>query len=283
MAGSFARSLELARASWSVVRADKELLLLPVMSVAALVVIVGSLVVPVAVLGGFASGAVSGDPGTGAMLGALLFYVVAYFITLFFNTALVGAAMLRMDGANPRLSDGLRIAWQRAGRIFGYACIAATVGLLLRSLEERVGWIGQIALKLIGVGWTLATFLVVPVIVTRDVGAIEAVKESAGLLRRTWGENLIGNVGLGLVFGLAYAGIAIVAVFVLLAAIQSGNAVFIGLVAALGLLAFFMLAALHATLQGVYSAALYRYATEQATPLSGFGPELLEHAFGPKK
>jgi hypothetical protein len=283
MAGRFARSLELARASWSVVRADKELLLLPVMSVAALIVIVGSLAVPVAVLGGFASGAVAGDPGTGAMLGALLFYVVAYFITLFFNTALVGAAMLRMDGANPRLGDGLRIAWQRAGRIFGYACIAATVGLLLRSLEERVGWIGQIALKLIGVGWTLATFLVVPVIVTRDVGAIEAVKESASLLRRTWGENLIGNVGLGLVFGLAYAGIAIVAVFLLLAAVQSGNAVFIGLVVALGLLAFFTLAALHSTLQGVYSAALYRYATEQATPLPGFGPDLLEHAFGPKK
>jgi hypothetical protein len=283
MAGRFARSFELAKASWSVVKADKELLLLPVMSVAALIVILGSLAVPVAVLGGFTSGAASGDPSTGTMLGALLFYIVAYFITLYFNTALVGAAMMRMDGQNPRLSDGLRIAWQRAGRIFGYACIAATVGLLLRSLEERVGWLGRIVIRLIGVGWTLATFLVVPVIVTRDVGAIEAVKESADLLRRTWGGNLIGNVGLGLVFGLAYVSLTIVAVFVLLAAVQSGNAVFIGLVIALGVLAFFTLAALHATMQGVYSAALYRYATEHATPLPGFGPELLENAFGPKK
>ena len=58
--------------------------------------------------------------------------------------------------------------------------------------------------KLIGVAWTLATFLVVPVLVTRDVGPIDAVKESAGLLRETWGENLIGNVGLGLVFAVAY-------------------------------------------------------------------------------
>jgi len=247
------------------------------------VLILGSLAVPFAALGGFQPDAASGDPGTGSMLGAFLFYVVAYFITLFFNTALVGAAMMRMDGQDPRLSDGLSIAWQRAGRIFGYACIAATVGLLLRSLEARVGWIGQIVLKLIGVGWTLATFLVVPVIVTRDVGAIEAVKESADLLRRTWGENLIGNVGLGLVFGLAYVSLTIVAVFVLMAAFQSGNAVFIGLVIALGVLAFFTLAALHATMQGVYSAALYRYATERTTPLPGFGPDLLEHAFGPKK
>jgi len=283
MAGRFARSLELAKASWSVVKADKELLLLPVMSVAALVLIVGSLAVPVAVLGGLTSGATPGEPGTGAMLGALLFYIVTYFITLFFNTALVGAAMMRLDGQDPRLSDGLRIAWQRAGRIFGYACIAATVGLLLRSLEERVGWIGQIAIKLIGVGWALATFLVVPVIVTRDVGPIEAVKESAGLLRHTWGENLIGNVGLGAVFGLAYVGLAIVAVFVLMAAAQSGFSAAVVAAITLGLIAFFALAALHATMQGVFSAALYRYATEHTAPLPGLGPELLEHAFGPKK
>ena len=281
MAGRFARSLELAKASWSVVKADKELLLLPVMSVAALVLIVGSFVVPFAALGGFRAAA--DESGTGAMLGGLVFYVIAYFITLFFNTALVGAAMMRMDGGNPRLADGLRIAWSRAGRIFGYACIAATVGLLLRWLEDRVGWVGQLVLKLIGVGWTLATFLVVPVLVTRDIGPVEAVKESAGLLRRTWGENLIGNVGLGFAFGVAYVVIAIVGVFAVALVAQSGSTALVAVVVLLGLLLFFALAALQATLQGVYSAALYRYATEHTMPLPGFGPELLEHAFATKK
>jgi hypothetical protein len=235
------------------------------------------------VIGGFTSGADPGGPGAGATLAGFLFYVVAYFITLFFNTALVGAAMMRMDGGNPSLGDGLRMARERAGRIFGYAIIAATVGMLLRALEDRVGWLGQIAVKLIGVGWTLTTFLVVPVLVTRDVGPVQAVKESAELLRRTWGENLIGNVGLGAVFGLAYVGLALAAFFVLIAAAQTGVAAIIGIVVAVGVIAFFMLAALHATMQGVYSAALYRYATEHSTPLPGFGPDLLENAFAPKK
>ena len=217
------------------------------------------------------------------MLVAFVFYVVSYFITLFFSTALVGAAMIRMDGGNPTLSDGLRIAWQRKGRIFGYACIAATVGLLLRMIEERVGWIGRIVVKLIGVGWTLATFLVVPIIVTRDVGPVGAVKESADLLQRTWGENLIGNVGLGLAFALAYIGLAIVAVLGVVLAGQTGNAIVISTVILFGLLAFFTLAALHATMQGVYSAALYRFATDHATPLPGFGPGLLENAFAAKQ
>jgi hypothetical protein len=283
MSGRFARSLDLAKASWAVVRADKELLLLPVLSVAALVLIIGSLAVPVAVIGGFTSATATGEPGAAQMLLALLFYVMTYFITLFFNTALVGAAMIRMDGGNPTLGDALCVARQRAGRILGYACIAASVGLLLRALEDRVGWVGQIVVKLIGVTWVLATFLVVPVLVTRDVGPVEAVKQSADLLRRTWGENLIGNIGLGLVFGVAYFALAIVAVLAIVLVSQSGSALLIGSVVLLGVASFFVLSALHATMQGVYSAALYRYATAHEAPLPGFGPELLEHAFGPKQ
>jgi hypothetical protein len=282
MAGRFSRSLELAKASWSVVRADKELLLLPVLSVISLMVIVGSLVVPFAALGGFRPGAGTVDPSTGSALVALVFYVVAYFITLFFNTALVGAAMIRMDGGNPSLGDGLRIAWERKGRIFGYACIAATVGLLLRSLEEKVGWVGRLVVKLIGVGWALATFLVVPVLVTRDLGPVQAVKESADLLKRSWGENLIGNVGLGLVFALAYVGLGILAVAALMLSVQSGRPLLITAVILFSVVTFLVVSALHATLQGVYSAALYRYATDHAAPLPGLGPELLESAFAPK-
>lgn len=282
MAGRFSRSLELARASWSVVRADKELLLLPVMSVISLIVIVGSFVVPFAALGGFRPGVGTVDPGTGSTLVALVFYVIAYFITLFFNTALVGAAMTRMDGGNPSLGDGLRIAWERRGRIFGYACIAATVGLLLRSLEARVGWVGRLVVKLIGVGWALATFLVVPVLVTRDLGPVDAVKESADLLQRSWGENLIGNVGLGLVFAVAYVGLALVAVLAFALAAQSGRPLLITAVVLLGIVAVLAVSTLHATMQGVYSAALYRYATDHSTPLPGLGPELLESAFAPK-
>jgi Family of unknown function (DUF6159) len=282
MAGRFSRSLELARASWSVVRADKELLLLPVMSVTALVVILGSVVAPFAALGGFQPGDGTGEPGTAPMLVALVFYVLVYFITLFFNTALVGAAMIRMDGGNPSLGDGLRIAWERKGRIFGYACIAATVGLLLRSLEERVGWVGRLVVKLIGVGWALATFLVVPVLVTRELGPVEAVKESADLLKRSWGENLIGNVGLSLVFAAAYLGFVILAVLASMLAAQFGRALLVTAIL-LAVVGFLALAALHATMQGVYSAALYRYATDHTTPLPGFGPELLESAFAAKR
>jgi len=277
MSGRFSRSLELAKASFAVVRADKELMLLPVMSVFALIVIVLSLAVPVAVLGGFSTEAAQSEPL--AMLGALIFYVVTYFVALFFNAALVGAAMIRMDGGNPTLGDGLRIAWARKGRILGYALIAATVGLLLRAIEERVGWLGSLVVKLIGVAWAVATFLVVPVLVTRDVGPLGAVKESAELLRSTWGENLIGNFGLGLVFMLVYfawIGLGIAAV---LFASKTGYVTLIAAVVLVGVVGLLAISALQATMQGVYAAALYRHATRPDAPVPGFPPELMANAF----
>ena len=282
MAGRLSRSLDLAKASWSVVKADKELMWLPVLSVCALLLILGSIAVPVAVLGGFDPDVARAEGNPDSWLGLFAFYVVAYFIALFFNTALVAAAMVRLDGGNPTLADGLRIAWSRAGRILGYACIAATVGLFLRMLEERVGWVGRIVVKLIGVGWALATFLVVPVLATRDVGPIDAVKESATLLRETWGENLIGTFGLGLVFSVAYIVLMIVFLLVVFLAAQAQQPAVIAAVVILGIVAVLVLAALQATMQGVYSAALYRYATRSTNPVPGFGFELLQQAFKPK-
>jgi Family of unknown function (DUF6159) len=280
MAGRFGRSLALARASWSVVRADKELLWLPVLSVLALMLLVGSFVAPAVALGAF--DAATGDPPAGFALVAFVFYVLAYFVAIFFNTALVGAAMIRMDGGNPTLRDGLAIARSRVGRIFGYAVIAATVGLLLQALEQRVGWVGRFVIKLIGVTWTLATYLVVPVLVARDVGPIDAVKESAALLRKTWGENLIGTVGLGLAFVAAYVVVLLAGAGLILLAINAGLQFMILVTALLVIVALVVLSALQATMQGVYAAALYRHATEPGRPLAGFTPEIMAVAFKPK-
>jgi Family of unknown function (DUF6159) len=282
MAGRFARSLALVKASWSVVQADKELLWLPVFSVLALLLLLGSFVAPAVALGAFGPAGAAGEPNTAFALGAFVFYVLAYFVAIFFNTALVGAALIRMDGGNPTLRDGLAIAWSRVGRIFGYAVIAATVGLVLRAIEERVGWIGQLVIKLVGVAWTLATFLVVPVLVVRDVGPIDAVKESAALLRETWGENLIGTVGLGLAFAAAYIVVLAAGGGLVLLAANAGLPVMVILTLVLAVVALVVLSALQATMQGVYAAALYRHATEPGRPLAGFTPDLMAVAFKPK-
>ena len=278
MAGKFARSWELVKASMAVLRSDKELLVFPLVSSIATLLVAATFFVPMFTSGMFenADRHVSMSPLYYLLLFA--FYVVQYVVIFFFNSALVGAAMIRLDGGDPTVADGFRIARSKILPILGYAVIAATVGMVLRSLEQRAGFIGRIVIGLIGVAWTLATFMVVPVLVTRDVGPMDAIKESALLLKSTWGENLIGNGGVGIVFGLLM--FAVIAVGVTLAIISGANNM-LPLAAVIGcatILAVLGLALVQAALAGIYSAALYRYATDGKAP-SGFDAQALQQAF----
>jgi len=274
----FSRSWGLIKASAGVLAKDKELLVFPLLSAGCTLIVAAAFVLPA-----FGMGALDGLGEGGGMTPtvyvlAFLFYLVQYFVIFFFNSALVGAAMIRLEGGDPTLSDGLRIASSKALPILGYAAIAATVGLILRAIQERAGFLGRLVAGFLGVAWTLASFLVVPVLVARNVGPIEAVKESAVLLKKTWGENLIGQGGVGLVFGLIFLGLIIVGGGAIIAAATTGSGMLIGLVVAIVIIALLLAGLVQAALSGIYSAALYRYAVG-AGDSQGFDAQLLGQAF----
>jgi hypothetical protein len=276
--GRFARSWALAKASLDVLKSDTELLVFPLVSAVAVVLVAASFVLPAFGLGLFEHA--DGDRGMPVAFVAWMFafYLAQYFVMFFFNAALVGAAMMRLDGGDPTVRDGLRIAAGKWLPILGYAAIAATVGMLLRAIEQRAGFIGRIVASLVGVAWTLATFLTVPLLVARDVGPLDAVRESASLLKRTWGENLIGKGGIGLAVGLLMFAVLVVGGIVAVAAASQGWMALMVADLVLAGLAVLGLALVQAALSGIYSAALYRYATEGNAP-AGFDGVLLRDAF----
>ncbi|MGO1072378.1 DUF6159 family protein [Lysobacter sp. CA199] len=255
------RSWELAKASASVLNSDRELLVFPVVSAICVLVVLATFLVPAIAFDLFAGGY-----SVGSLLFAFAFYFCQYFAIIFCNCALVSAAMIRLEGGNPSVADGFNAARARIGAIAGYAAIAATVGMLLNALKGRDNnFIVRLIGGALGAAWTMATFLVVPVLVAEDVGPMDAIKRSTAMFKRTWGESAAGMIGIGLAcfvamlalgaagFGLAY----------LLGFVSSALAVLIGAVTVLALLA---LAVYQSALGGVYSAALYRYAVDGEVP-----------------
>jgi hypothetical protein len=276
--GKFARSWALAKASMSVLRSDKELLVFPLLSVLAVMLVAATFLLPLFGLG-VLDGAQRGDSVPSLFyLWGFAFYFVQYFVVFFFTTALVGAAMQRLDGGDPSVGSGLRIAAGKWVSILGYAAIAATVGMILRGIEQRAGIVGKIVAGFIGVAWTLATFLTVPVLVAQDIGPVAAVKESATLLKRTWGEGLIGNGGIGLVGGLAAVAVMLVGLALTGFLVKAGLGGAAIAVIALSVLAVVCIGLVQSALGGIYSAALYRYATAGDAP-AGFDGVLLRDAF----
>ncbi len=280
----FSRSWTLIKASASVLRQDKELLVFPLLSAIATLLVVATFMLPLFGMGVLEQlGHDSEQPlPVAAYLLGFLFYLAQYTVIFFFNTALVGAAMIRLRGGDPTVSDGLRIAMGKLPAIFGYALIAATVGMILRAVQERAGWLGRWVAGLLGAAWTVASFLVVPVLVSRDIGAIDAVKESASLLRKTWGENVIGQGGIGLVFGLITFAVVLIGVALIVAATMSQSVVLIGGAVALVVTTVLGLALIQTALSGIYSAALYRHASGEGGS-DGFDNVLLSQAFAVKR
>jgi len=279
MAGSFSNSWALVKSSANVLKMDKELMVFPLMSGIATLLVTASFVAPV-VLGG-ATGVLTDDGPTylGYVLG-FLFYLVQYTVIFFFNSALVGAALIRLGGGDPTVSDGLSIAASRMGSILGYAAIAATVGMVLRAISERSGLVGRIVVGLVGMAWTLATYLAVPILVTEDVGPIDAVKESAALFKRTWGEQVVGNFGMGWAMGLVTLGWIAVSVGMGFVASQIAPAAILAVVG-IGVLGLVFISLVSSALKGIYTAALYRYASTGDT--GPFAPEMVGRAFRPKR
>jgi Family of unknown function (DUF6159) len=280
MFDKISRSWTLAGECWDILKEDPALLIFPLLSSLAILLLLASFAVPVwaayhPLQAALADGSTTHTARLLSYAGTYMFYVVCYSIVMFFNTALISVALKRLDGEPASVREGLQTALSNLPAILGYALIAATVGTILRAIEQRVGIIGRIVTAIIGAGWTLATAMTLPVLVVENVGPVEAISRSLDLLRRNWGENLIGNGGIGIaVIAIPLCGLAVLFMIFAISTKALGTIV----LAAIGLLVTVIgLSLVSATLHAIYTAALYRFATGNKD--GGIGQELLAGAF----
>ncbi|MGB0651603.1 MAG: DUF6159 family protein [Thermoplasmatota archaeon] len=271
------RSWGLFKTSLSVLKQDKELLWMPVLSVLA------SILTIMAIAGvGFALTPALFIDGAFDVIGAVLAlatYLLLAFVTLFFNAAVVAAANERLGGGDPTVKSALAAAWARKGRLFAWAAVIATVNLILQALRERAGFLGQIMAGIAGFAWNLATFFVVPTLLFTEKSLGDSVKGSAGLFKQTWGETVVGEAGIGFVSGLLGIAIGITGFIgtLALATVLGTIGLIVGIVTTV--VAILALAALSSVLAGIYKAALYRWATGGNT--GSFDQQTLASAFHP--
>jgi Family of unknown function (DUF6159) len=258
--GRFQMSWEIAKRSWAVLRADKTLAWFPVLSA------LGSLVV-IGVLGGLFAVAGIDDTSSGTSLQPIgwVLIVVAYLalamVQTYFLAGLVAGADQRLRGQDSSLRGALEIANSRLHRLLPWAVVTATVTMILQAIEERFGLIGTIVARLVGLAWQLVTFLVVPILVLEDLGVGDALKRSKDLFKKTWGENVLGQFGLGMVgFLLTLPGLLLIGIGV---AIGTAGLVVFG---AVGVIWLLVSAVIVSALSGIYRTALYHYAANGQVP-----------------
>ena len=273
-----ARTQVIMSAAWQILREDKTLLLLPIASSACLMLLTASFAVP-AILGVLTGASVSDEvaqAGSLSYVGMVLFYVVTYGVAIFFNAALAICVFRKLEGTQATILDGLREALSCFPQILGWAVVSATIGVILKAIERRSGFVGKMVARVLGLAWSVATFLVVPVLVAERKGPLEAIQESVQLVRRTWGEDVLAGLG----FGLLYFCWAIPGVFAFIvgAGIIASHPILAIAIMILAILYFPLLGLVLSTLSTIFDVVLYRYACA-GTITTGFDCDLLEASF----
>ena len=261
---SFGRTWKLVKVSFGIVKKDKEILLFPIISGVILIILLASIFGSL-----YVTDLIENAPVAGVSF--FVFYLFAYFMIVYANVAIVGCATIRLKGGDPTLKDGFRIANENLRAILAWAIISAIVGMIIRALKnvKSKGFpIGQIVGSIFGFAWTMITFFIIPVLIYEKNGVFTSMKRSGSLFRRSWGETFIGHFALSIIF-LLFGLAGLIPIFIGVS-IGGFTAFVVGLVIAISYWVF--IAVLGVAVNGIFVAALYRYATT-----GKLSPEFREH------
>ncbi|MBI1223757.1 MAG: hypothetical protein GC192_00855 [Bacteroidetes bacterium] len=261
---------EMGMTSLRIIQNNPKLLLFPVFSSLSLIMILGTFFGGVAVVSSLDFSGWLHDASWPQFLLLFGYYLVNYFIIVFFNVALVYSAKRIFEGHEVTLTEGLNFSYSRIGVILQWAVLAATVGMILRTIQREAGIIGKIVIVIIGMVWSITTYFVVPVLAFENLTPIAAVKRSGAIIKEKWGESISANVGFGIFTLLGYLAIGIVAFLVGYVLHPVAGIV-------LGFIAVLVLHTIVSAAQTVFLAAAYQHINNE--PYGDFSEGVLDAMF----
>jgi len=213
------------------------------------------------------SGLFSGDVGIAdvnlrgqGIIGLMCLYAIEC-VQIGAAVALSFAAMEALGGRAWSVEQAMLWAHDRRRAIFEYGVATWVVGLLTGSRQGRRRGLFK---RTVGLSWRAVTYLVIPIITREPRGAVDAIKRSTTLLEDTWREGAIGHLALRWLW----------VPLLLIATLPLGLCAVLGVeqpaiwvtVASASLLTAAGGAVLLSTIETIFRAALYIFATEGVVP-----------------
>ena len=279
--GKFKASRIIVRESWTLLSHDRELLLFPILS--ALTFLFSLALIASVFYFGFANGNLDALKNLGEdeelsqiATYAVIFgyYLLVFFITNFFQAGMFLIVHARLNGGNLSLGRGIGGATQYMGKIFLWSLISATVGVILQIISDKSKPIGKIVAAVLGSAWNILTYFSLPSLIIGQTTVGGSFKESAAMIRKTWGETIIVNFGVGLFFSLIIFLLIAIGVVILIffpvvsVAISVGSSLVVLII---------LITILSSTLSSVFKLVLFEYARTGVVP-QGFSPEVVQSA-----
>jgi hypothetical protein len=273
--GSWGKSKQLTTKSWGIVKQNRYLLAFPLLGFFASLIPLAILWIPAALF--FAA-----DNYVPGVILAVAGIFVTQIVVSIASGGLIAAADEELAGRDSSIGHGIGASLARLFPLIGWAFIQTIMSIIVGAIRGNgqggaASVVRNIAASGILAMWSLITFFVLPFVMLERVGPITAIKESAKLFKAKWGMQIFGGVRIGGVVALITILPAIL-IIVLGVVVTLSNLPAVGIpLIAIGVIIFAIGVLLLATLRGIFSVVLFRYAKDGALE-GGFTEEELAGA-----
>ena len=269
MAGKIASGFELSKQSWTALNKNRQLVVFPIISMIGMAIVTILFFIPGAVLVNAALGSDGGTHWIPSLVLLFVYYLITYTIVIFSNTALVGATMRLIRGQPATVGDGLHVAFARFGKIFVYALISATIGVIARAVTQAgrdsnnaiVAILAAIAGGVLQGAWSIVVFFAVPIIVAEDLSVKDTLERSWHLFKQTWGEGFVVRAAVSGISCLAYLAVLIIGGAAIAGRIYLHSIPLAVIGGVIVLFGFVLIGLLNGAVLGIFQASLYNFAT----------------------
>ncbi len=280
--GRFDGGLQIAKESWTILKQDKEMMWFPLISSLTNILFIVAFFYVL-----FKTGSLSSVLGNSNEVNSniikyaviFVYYIVSFFISYFFQAGIITIAHARFNGENLSFKDGFKGALNNIGKIFALSAISATVGMILSIISEKSKIVGKIVASLFGAAWNILTYFSLPSLVVGKTTVRDSFKDSASVIRKTWGETIVVTLGVGFFFSIVIFGGFVVAVGV---AYMIGKVLPALIIAGLFIIFLVVMSIISSTLGTVFKLALYEYAKTGVIP-NGFSSSIIKEAISTPK
>jgi hypothetical protein len=278
----FRRGFSLAQASFTVLKHNPKLTILPVISFTIFLLVVGSILASLMPQFGLLHKLTGGiwekiDPNTTGVYwvngGAIVVIYGLTVVGIFINVALFQCVRCCLAGKHVSIRAGLAVATARLPQILGWAALTLTVGFAICCIEglfrKRFAILAVLFGNFFKISWAAITYFVVPVMVVERVGPITAVRRSSTIMREKWGESLAGEAkfgAVGFLFFVLGAAIFFIGLAIKLSFDAAGMRDFGAILMVLGVVSVLANGVLLKTLETIFMTGVFIYTTTGTVP-----------------
>ena len=278
--GKFNASVIIVKESWNVLKKDKEIMWFPVLSGFLTLIVVAAMATffYFTLLGGstteFKIDEAMEINNIVMYTTMFAYYLIIFFMVNFCQSALFIIVQGRFAGQDLNFNDGIQGAGKYIGKIFVWSLISATVGLILKIISDNFKVIGKVVAGIFGAAWEILTYFSLPALVIGNLSIKDSFKESAAIIKKTWGETLIVSFGVGLFF----VAVVLLAIVISIGIIMLAPTTYvIILVSTIFVIFYIAMILLATTLSSIYKLALFNYARTGNIP-QGFSEYIIKDA-----